>query len=76
MKKIINAIKNLKALFRARMSTVVCDATGDAGVETLGKIIIALVLVAAVIAVVRLAAPTMFANLFDGVADKIADLWN
>ncbi len=79
MKKFITRIvtkvqRKAKELF-VRASNVLASASGEITTDSLGNWVIGIVIVAAIVAAIKLAFPGVFANLIATLEDKLDALW-
>lgn len=66
---------NLYCSFVSCVSGAACDCRGDLATNTIGAIIIAVVIVGLLIAAIKTFFPGFFADMFDAMSDKLNANW-
>lgn len=72
---IISKMKRKAAELFIRTTNVLASTSGEVTTDSLGNWVIGIVIVAAIVAAIKLAFPGVFANLIATLEDKLDALW-
>jgi hypothetical protein len=75
MKKMINAIRNKAQSLAVRTHTFVQDVKGDLATNTIGAIIVAVVIIGLLVVAVNAFFPTFFTDMFNGMKTRLNGHW-
>lgn len=75
MKKMINAIRNKAQALAVRTHTFVQDVKGDLATNTIGAIIVAVVIIGLLVVAVNAFFPTFFTDMFEGMKTRLNGHW-
>ena len=75
MKKMINAIRNKAQALAVRTHTFVQDVKGDLATNTIGAIIVAVVIIGILVLAVNTFFPSFFTDMFEAMKDKLNANW-
>ena len=75
MKKMINAIRNKAQALAVRTHTFVQDVKGDLATNTIGAIIVAVVIIGILVLAVNTFFPGFFTDMFNSMKDKLNANW-
>jgi len=75
MKKIANAIRRKARGVANRVSELMLDRRGELATNTIGSIIIAVVIVGLLIVAINSFFPGFFTNMFNNMSDKLNANW-
>ncbi len=75
MKKIANAIRTKARGLANRASELMLDRRGELATNTIGSIIIAVVIVGLLIVAINSFFPGFFTNMFNNMSDKLNANW-
>ena len=75
MKKMINAIRNKAQALAVRTHTFVQDVKGDLATNTIGAIIVAVVIIGLLVVAINAFFPSFFADMFEAMKDKLNANW-
>ena len=75
MKKMINAIRNKAQALAVRTHTFVQDVKGDLATNTIGAIIVAVVIVGLLIVAINAFFPNFFTGMFQSMSQKLNANW-
>lgn len=75
MKKILNAIRTKARGLANRASELMLDRRGELATNTIGSIIIAVVIVGLLIVAINSFFPGFFTNMFNNMSDKLNANW-
>lgn len=75
MKKMINAIRNKAQALAVRTHTFVQDVKGDLATNTIGAIIVAVVIIGLLVVAVNAFFPTFFTDMFNGMKTRLNGHW-
>ena len=75
MKKMINSIRNKALSLAARAHTFVQDVKGDRATNTLGAIIVAVVIIGLLVVAVNAFFPGFFTEMFNSMKAKLNENW-
>ena len=75
MKKLINSIRNKAQSLAVRTHTFVQDVKGDLATNTIGAIIVAVVIIGLLVVAVNAFFPTFFTDMFNGMKTKLNSNW-
>lgn len=75
MKKIANAIRTKARGMANRASELMLDRRGELATNTIGSIIIAVVIVGLLIVAINSFFPGFFTNMFNNMSDKLNANW-
>ena len=75
MKKMINAIRNKAQSLAVRAHTFVQDVKGDLATNTIGAIIVAVVIIGLLVVAVNAFFPTFFTDMFNGMKTRLNSNW-
>ena len=75
MKKMINAIRNKAQALAVRTPTFVQDVKGDLATNTIGAIIVAVVIIGLLVVAVNTFFPGFFTEMFNSMKTKLNANW-
>ena len=75
MKKMINSIRNKALSLAARAHTFVQDVKGDLATNTIGAIIVAVVIIGLLVVAVNAFFPGFFTEMFNSMKAKLNENW-
>ena len=75
MKKLINSIRNKAQSLVVRTHTFVQDVKGDLATNTIGAIIVAVVIIGLLVVAVNAFFPTFFTDMFEGMKTRLNGHW-
>ena len=75
MKKMINAIRNKAQALAVRTHPLVQDVKGDLATNTIGAIIVAVVIIGLLVVAVNAFFPTFFTDMFEGMKTRLNGHW-
>ena len=75
MKKLINSIRNKAQALVVRTHTFVQDVKGDLATNTIGAIIVAVVIIGILVLAVNTFFPSFFTDMFEAMKDKLNANW-
>ena len=75
MKKMINAIRNKAQSLAVRTHTFVQDVKGDLATNTIGAIIVAVVIIGLLVVAVNTFFPGFFTEMFNSMKTKLNSNW-
>ena len=75
MKKMINAIRNKAHALADRTHTFVQDVKGDLATNTIGAIIVAVVIIGLLVVAVNTFFPSFFTEMFNSMKTKLNSNW-
>ena len=75
MKKMINSIRNKSQSLAVRTHTFVQDVKGDLATNTIGAIIVAVVIIGLLVVAVNAFFPGFFTEMFNSMKTKLNDNW-
>ena len=75
MKKLINSIRNKAQSLAVRTHTFVQDVKGDLATNTIGAIIVAVVIIGLLVVAVNAFFPTFFTDMFEGMKTRLNGHW-
>ena len=75
MKKLINSIRNKAQSLAVRTHTFVQDVKGDLATNTIGAIIVAVVIIGLLVVAVNAFFPTFFTDMFNGMKTRLNSNW-
>ena len=75
MKKLINSIRNKVQSLAVRTHTFVQDVKGDLATNTIGAIIVAVVIIGLLVVAVNAFFPTFFTDMFEGMKTRLNGHW-
>ena len=75
MKKMINSIRNKAQSLAVRTHTFVQDVKGDLATNTIGAIIVAVVIIGLLVVAVNAFFPGFFTEMFNSMKTKLNDNW-
>ena len=75
MKKMINAIRNKAQALTVRTHTFVQDVKGDLATNTIGAIIVAVVIIGLLVVAVNTFFPGFFTEMFNSMKTKLNANW-
>ena len=75
MKKLINSIRNKAQSLAVRTHTFVQDVKGDLATNTIGAIIVAVVIIGLLVVAVNAFFPTFFTDMFNGMKTRLNGHW-
>ena len=75
MKKLINSIRNKAQSLAVRTHTFVQDVKGDLATNTIGAIIVAVVIIGILVLAVNTFFPGFFTDMFNSMKDKLNANW-
>ena len=75
MKKLINSIRNKAQSLAVRTHTFVQDVKGDLATNTIGAIIVAVVIIGILVLAINTFFPGFFTEMFNSMKDKLNNNW-
>ena len=75
MKKMINAIRNKAQALAVRAHTFVQDVKGDLATNTIGAIIVAVVIIGLLVVAINAFFPSFFTDMFNAMKEKLNANW-
>ena len=75
MKKLINSIRNKAQSLAVRTHTFVQDVKGDLATNTIGAIIVAVVIIGLLVVAINAFFPTFFTDMFNGMKTRLNSNW-
>ena len=75
MKKMINAIRNKAQALAVRTQTFIQDVKGDLATNTIGAIIVAVVIIGLLVVAVNTFFPGFFTEMFNSMKTKLNANW-
>ena len=75
MKKLFNAIRNKAQSLAVRTQTFIQDVKGDLATNTIGAIIVAVVIIGLLFVAVNAFFPTFFTDMFNGMKTRLNGHW-
>ena len=75
MKKLINSIRNKAQSLAVRTHAFVQDVKGDLATNTIGAIIVAVVIIGLLVVAVNAFFPTFFTDMFNGMKTRLNSNW-
>ena len=75
MKKLINSICNKAQSLAVRTHAFVQDVKGDLATNTIGAIIVAVVIIGLLVVAVNAFFPTFFTDMFNGMKTRLNSNW-
>ena len=75
MKKLINSIRNKAQSLVVRTHTFVQDVKGDLATNTIGAIIVAVVIIGLLVVAINAFFPTFFTDMFNGMKTRLNSNW-
>ena len=75
MKKFIRSIRERAQSAGARLASLMTDRKGDLATNTIGAIIIAVVIIGLLIVAINSFFPSFFTNMFQDMSDKLNANW-
>ncbi len=75
MKKLFNSIRNKAQSLAVRTHTFVQDVKGDLATNTIGAIIVAVVIIGLLVVAVNAFFPTFFTDMFNGMKTRLNGHW-
>ena len=75
MKKLFNAIRNKAQSLAVRTQTFIQDVKGDLATNTIGAIIVAVVIIGLLVVAINAFFPTFFADMFNGMKTRLNSNW-
>lgn len=75
MKKLFNAIRNKAQSLAVRTQTFVQDVKGDLATNTIGAIIVAVVIIGLLVVAINAFFPTFFTDIFNGMKTRLNSNW-
>ena len=75
MKKMINAIRNKAQSLAVRTQTFIQDVKGDLATNTIGAIIVAVVIIGLLVVAVNTFFPGFFTEMFNSMKTKLNTNW-
>ena len=75
MKKLIRSARNKFQNLCVRANTFVQDVKGDLATNTIGAIIVAVVIIGLLVVAINTFFPDFFADMFQSMQDKLNDNW-
>lgn len=75
MKKMINSIRNKALSLAVRAHTIVQDVKGDLATNTIGAIIVAVVIIGLLVVAVNAFFPGFFTEMFNSMKTKLNGNW-
>ena len=75
MKKLINSIRNKAQSLAVRTHSFVQDVKGDLATNTIGAIIVAVVIIGLLVVAVNAFFPTFFTDMFNGMKTRLNSNW-
>lgn len=75
MKKMFNAIRNKAQSLAVRTQTFIQDVKGDLATNTIGAIIVAVVIIGLLVVAINAFFPTFFTDMFNGMKTRLNSNW-
>lgn len=75
MKKLLNSIRNKAQSLAVRAQTFVADVKGDLATNTIGAIIVAVVIIGLLVVAVNTFFPGFFTEMFNSMKSKLNANW-
>lgn len=75
MKKILNSIRSKAQGLCVRTQAFVADVKGDLATNTIGAIIVAVVIIGLLVVAVNAFFPTFFTDMFNGMKTRLNGNW-
>ena len=75
MKKLFNAIRNKAQSLAVRTQTFIQDVKGDLATNTIGAIIVAVVIIGLLVVAINAFFPTFFTDMFNGMKTRLNGHW-
>ena len=75
MKKMINSIRSKAQSLAVRTQTFIQDVKGDLATNTIGAIIVAVVIIGLLVVAVNAFFPTFFTDMFNGMKTRLNSNW-
>ena len=75
MKKLFNAIRNKAQSLAVRTHTFIQDVKGDLATNTIGAIIVAVVIIGLLVVAINAFFPTFFTDMFNGMKSRLNSNW-
>ena len=75
MKKLLNSIRNKAQSLAVRAQTFVQDVKGDLATNTIGAIIVAVVIIGLLVVAINSFFPSFFTEMFNSMKDKLNANW-
>jgi hypothetical protein len=75
MKKLFNAIRNKAQSLAVRTQTFIQDVKGDLATNTIGAIIVAVVIIGLLVVAINAFFPTFFTDMFNGMKTRLNSNW-
>ena len=75
MKKLLNSIRNKAQSLAVRAQTFVQDVKGDLATNTIGAIIVAVVIIGLLVVAINAFFPTFFTDMFNGMKTRLNSNW-
>ena len=75
MKKLLNSIRNKAQSLAVRAQTFVQDVKGDLATNTIGAIIVAVVIIGLLVVAINSFFPSLFTEMFNSMKTKLNSHW-
>ena len=75
MKKLFNAIRNKAQSLAVRTQTFIQDVKGDLATNTIGAIIVAVVIIGLLVVAINSFFPSFFTEMFNSMKTKLNSHW-
>ena len=75
MKKLFNVIRNKAQSLAVRTQTFIQDVKGDLATNTIGAIIVAVVIIGLLVVAINAFFPTFFTDMFNGMKTRLNSNW-
>lgn len=75
MKKLFNTIRNKAQSLAVRTQTFIQDVKGDLATNTIGAIIVAVVIIGLLVVAINAFFPTFFTDMFNGMKTRLNSNW-
>lgn len=75
MKKLFNAIRNKAQSLAVRTQSFIQDVKGDLATNTIGAIIVAVVIIGLLVVAINAFFPTFFTDMFNGMKTRLNSNW-
>jgi hypothetical protein len=75
MKKLLNSIRNKAQSLAVRAQTFVQDVKGDLATNTIGAIIVAVVIIGLLVVAINSFFPSFFTEMFNSMKTKLNSHW-
>ena len=75
MKKLFNAIRNKAQSLAVRTHTLIQDGKGDLATNTIGAIIVAVVIIGLLVVAINAFFPPFFTDMFNGMKTRLNSNW-